>query len=100
MRGAHIRREILPIEEVIHFEPYQNVVPKAHVVHPVGGERLLGAMSQRCQGLVGQRGAPVGQPPSPRPLVALAAELLTLLSSWDYYLSYHSMGYHLITSGT
>jgi hypothetical protein len=98
--GAHGHWDIRLLKQVIDFELYQHVIPQTRALHPVGGEGLLGAMSQHHQCLIGHRSVPVGQPSSPLPLVALAAELLTLLSSWDYCLSYHRMGDHLIASGT
>jgi hypothetical protein len=85
--GAHGHWDICLLEQVIHFELYQHVIAQTRARHPVGGEGLLGAMSQHRRCFIGQRSAPVGQPSSPLPLVALAAALLTLLSSWDYLLS-------------
>jgi hypothetical protein len=76
LRHPHIRRQVFPLEEFIHLELHQHVIPETRACHPVGGERLLGTTFQRRQRLVGQRGAPVGQPPSSLPLLALAAELL------------------------
>ncbi len=98
--GAHGYPDTRLLEQVIHFELYQHVISQTHARHHVGGKGLVSAMSQHRQCLIGQRSTAVGQPSSPLPLVALAAELLILLSSWDYYVSYHRMGYHLITSGT
>jgi len=64
------------LQEVIHCKLHQHVVPQVCAVDPVGGERLLGAVSQRCQGLVRQRGASVGQPLSALLLLALLVQLL------------------------
>jgi hypothetical protein len=72
---ASVRRQVFPLEELIHLQLHQHLVPETRAWHPVGGERLLGAMPQRRQGLVGQRGAPVGQLPSSLPRLALAAAL-------------------------
>jgi hypothetical protein len=79
--GTHGGPDTRLLEQVIHCELHQYVVPETRAVHPVGGERLRGAMFQRRQGLVGQRGAPVGEPPSSRPLLALPAAQLTPLSA-------------------
>ena len=57
-------------------ELHQHVVPQARAVDPVGGECLLGAMSQGCERLFGQRGAEIGQAPSSLPLLTLAVALL------------------------
>jgi hypothetical protein len=65
---------VFPLEEFVPLALHQDLVPEACACYPVGSEGLLGALSQRCQGLVGPRGAPVGQPSS-FSLVALAAAL-------------------------
>jgi hypothetical protein len=71
--GVHRLRDTRLLEQAIHLELHQHLIPEARAVHPIGGERLLGATPQRRQGFVGQRGAQVGQPPSSLLLVTLAA---------------------------
>jgi hypothetical protein len=39
---AHVRREILLLEEVIHGELHQDLVLETHAVHPIAGKRLVG----------------------------------------------------------
>jgi hypothetical protein len=58
-------------QEFIQLELHQQVIPQMRAWHAVGGERLLSTTPQRRQGLVGQRGAPGGQPSSALPLAAL-----------------------------
>src|SRR5262245_54327757 len=67
------RRHVFPLEELVHLELDQDLVPEVRAGHPVGGEGLLGTMPQRRQFSVGQRGTPVGQPPASLLLLALAA---------------------------
>src|SRR5882724_586676 len=53
--GAHGHRDTLLLKQVIDFELHQHVVPQTRALHPVGGEGLLGAMSQGRKCLFGQR---------------------------------------------
>jgi hypothetical protein len=63
-------------QEFIQRELHQHVVPEMRVLHPVGGEDCLGAVSQHRQGLVGPRGTPVDQLSSSLPLLVRTAALL------------------------
>jgi hypothetical protein len=50
---SHLSLHEFSLEQVIHRELHQHLVPEARACHPVGGEGLLGAMSQRRQFSVG-----------------------------------------------
>ena len=73
--GAHGYPDTLLLQQVIHFDLHQHVVPEARACHPVGGECLLGATFQGHECVFRQRGAKLSQPSSSLPLVTLAAEL-------------------------
>jgi hypothetical protein len=54
------RRQVFPLEEVIHLELHQDLRPEVRAVRPVGGERFLGAVPQSLERGGGQRGAELG----------------------------------------
>src|SRR5207249_3046323 len=46
---AHVRRQVLPLEEFIQLDLHQDVIPQARAFHPVLGQCLLGAASQALE---------------------------------------------------
>jgi hypothetical protein len=76
--GAHGYPDTHLLEQVIHCELHQDLIPEMRALHTVGGERLLGAVFQGRERVVWQRRPNLSQPPSPLPLVMLSAALLVI----------------------
>lgn len=90
---AHVRRQALPLEELIHLELDQDLVPQPRACYAFRGKCLLSMASQGRKPIVGQRRAKRGQPPLvPRfallvdlridPLSALIGQDLSQTTVW------------------
>jgi hypothetical protein len=71
----YVRRQVFLLEEFIHLELDQDLVPEARARHPLRDEDLLGPTSQRREHIVGQRRADLGERLSSLLLLTLAAAL-------------------------
>jgi hypothetical protein len=54
-----MRWQILPLEELVHRELHQYIIPETRAGYPVSGERLPGTIFQDREPIFGYRGAEI-----------------------------------------